>query len=156
MNKSEIRNQVEEFMVAAEQTVPDKPTVPSDNIVRLRAKLILEEAIEYLEATYGKVFDDIKLELRDRLEHKQLKVDIIEIADALSDIDYVSEGARLAFGINGKEIADEVQRTNMAKFGPGSWKDENGKQRKPPNWQSPNIKSLLIEQGWDNKNDLEK
>lgn len=156
MNKSEIRNQVEEFMVAAEQTVPDKPTVPSDNIVRLRAKLIIEEAIEYLEATYGKVFDDIKLELRDRLEHKKLKVDIIEIADALSDIDYVSEGARLAFGINGKEIADEVQRTNMAKFGPGSWKREDGKAMKPEGWLPPDIKKLLIEQGWGGKDDLAK
>ncbi len=60
-----------------------------------------------------------------------------------------AENPTCTYGINGKPIADEVQRTNMAKFGEGSWKDENGKIRKPPDWKAPDIKKLLIEQGWE-------
>ena len=145
-NKSEIREQVEEFMLAAKQTIAKHPTIPEDKIARLRAKLIFEEAVEFLEATYGKVFQDLRAEMFPKLDTLDLNIDIVEIADSTLDLDYVSEGARLAYGINGKPLADEVHRSNMAKFGPGSYIREDGKQMKPPGWTPPNLKDLLNKQ----------
>jgi predicted HAD superfamily Cof-like phosphohydrolase len=149
MEKSEIRNQVEEFMLAAKQNIANKPTIPEDKIARLRAKLIFEEAIEFLEATYGSVFSYLRYEVMPNLDTLPLNIDIVEIADATLDLDYVSEGARLAYGINGKPLADEVHQSNMAKFGPGSYVREDGKLMKPPGWTAPNIEELLKEQSFD-------
>ena len=124
-----IRKQVREFMVAAGQDLPGKPTIPSMDVAKLRTKLVLEEVLELTDATFG-----------------QNEPNMVEIADALADLDYVVEGMRLALGIDGKPIADEVHRSNMAKFGPGSWKREDGKQMKPPDWTPPNIAKILEEQ----------
>lgn len=150
MERSDIRKQVEEFMIAGGQDVKSFPEAPSDAVVRLRACLIVEETYELLDALFDA--EEIKYMKKGVLnmlrENFPVKVDMVEFADACADIDYVVEGARLAFGINGKPIADEVQRSNMAKFGPGSWKDENGKIRKPPDWTAPDIKTELILQGW--------
>ncbi len=57
------------------------------------------------------------------------------------------EGTRLAFGVNGKAIAEAVHRANMAKVGGGV--DVNGKVLKPEGWAPPDVKALLIEQGWE-------
>ena len=151
MEKSDIRKQVEEFMIAAKQEVKDSPAVPDDKIVRLRAKLVMEEAFELLEALFdiqngGSLgfYTEKKEAITSLIEELPIDVDMVEVADACGDIDYVVEGARLAFGINGKPIADEVQRTNMAKFGPGSWvRESDGKQMKPPGWEPPDIAKLL-------------
>jgi len=164
MEKSDIRKQVEEFMIAAKQEVKSSPGVPDEKIVRLRAKLVMEEAFELLEAVFSlnKVTEQDKEELRKGnggsyamarsvidgiMNNCPIDVDMVEVADACGDIDYVVEGTRLAFGINGKPIADEVQRTNMAKFGPGSWvRESDGKQMKPPGWEPPDIAKLLKDQ----------
>ena len=152
MNKSDIREQVEEFMNAAGQEVKESPAVPDDKIVRLRAKLVMEEAFELLEALFDEPVERIQHEVMELISGSPIDVDMVEVADACSDIDYVVEGARLAFGINGKPIADEVQRTNMAKFGPGSWvRESDGKQMKPEGWEPPDIKKLLEDQGWKNE-----
>jgi len=155
MEKSDIRKQVEEFMIAAKQEVKSSPAVPDEKIVRLRAKLVMEEAFELLEALFDleskpEVKDYYKTlngNIKELIEEFPIKVDMVEVADACGDIDYVVEGTRLAFGINGKPIADEVQRTNMAKFGPGSWvRESDGKQMKPPGWEPPDIAKLLKDQ----------
>ncbi len=153
MEKSDIRKQVEEFMIAAGQEVKDSPGVPSDDVVRLRAKLVMEEFFELLEAMFKQdsAMEKEMIETAHRraalaIEKLPVDVDMIEVADACADIDYVVEGGRLAFGINGKPIADEVQRTNMAKFGEGSWVREDGKRMKPPGWEPPDIAKLLKDQ----------
>jgi len=153
MEKSDIRSQVEEFMVAAKQEIKTSPGAPSDDVIRLRAKLIVEEVFELLEALFD---PDNKSDLGVahaaalKLIESPIKVDMVEVADACGDIDYVTEGLRLAFGINGKPIADEVQRTNMEKFGEGSWvRESDGKQMKPPGWKAPDILKFLKEQGYE-------
>jgi predicted HAD superfamily Cof-like phosphohydrolase len=75
-----------------------------------------------------------------------VKVNMVELADGLADLDYVVEAARLVFGIHGQEIADEVQRANMAKVG-GPIR-EDGKRLKPEGWKPPDIAGVLKEQGW--------
>ena len=131
---SKLRQQVREFMVASRQALPSCPYVPPEDVVRLRLSLVVEEVRELTDACIDS-------------DH-QVRVDLVEVADALADIDYVVEGMRQAFGIDGGPVADEVHASNMRKFGPGAWVREDGKWMKPPDWVPPDIRKKLIEQGW--------
>ena len=94
-------NKVKIFMETFDQEVKNKPSFSTDKINNLRYALIKEE----LE------------ELKAAMENK----DLLEVADALTDILYVTYGAGHAFGINLDECFKEVQNSNMSKL------DENGK-----------------------------
>ena len=94
-------NKVGIFMKAFGQEVKTKPSFGSDKINKLRIDLIKEELEELKEAMDNK--------------------DLIEVADALTDILYVAYGAGHAFGIDLDKCFDEVQNSNMSKL------DENGK-----------------------------
>lgn len=147
---SDIHKMVREFHFKAKQPILISPMVPPDERVRLRAKLIMEEAFEMVGAMYG---DDGAL-----LVHKQavqellaklpVDVDMPKVVDGGAELDYVVEGTRIEFGVNGLPVAKTVHTANMAKFGPGSWVREDGKQMKPPNWQAPDIEGELRKQGW--------
>jgi predicted HAD superfamily Cof-like phosphohydrolase len=111
-----LQQQVFEFHTATGMPIANKPGVPSDDRVRLRAKLIAEECVETLGAAvcspaWKSVIDIINT----LIETCPIQVDLVELADGFADIDYVVEGARLEFGINGVPIAAEVHRSNMAK-----------------------------------------
>jgi len=150
MKKSDIRKQVEQFCLKAGHPVEDAPTVPDPPMTKLKVGFIADEFMELLEAVYpGSMKSNHGHAMRSSLLailNLEPVPDVVEVADALGDLDYVVEGMRLAFGINGAPIAEEIQRTNMAKFGPGSWKREDGKQMKPPDWQPPRIEALLQSQ----------
>ena len=90
-------NKVWQFMNAFGQETLMKPTLPDDDLAQLRLDLIQEEVDE----------------LQDALDAK----DIVEIADALTDILYVTYGAGHAFGIDLDTCFTEVQRSNMSKLG---------------------------------------
>ena len=94
-------NKVGTFMKTFGQEVKTKPAFSSDKINKLRIDLIKEELDELKEA----------------MENK----DLVEVADALTDILYVTYGTGHAFGINLDKCFDEVQNSNMSKL------DENGK-----------------------------
>ena len=94
-------NKVKTFMGTFGQEVKTKPSLSTDKINKLRYDLIKEE----LE------------ELKEAIENK----DLLEVADALTDILYVTYGAGHAFGLNLDKCFDEVQNSNMSKL------DENGK-----------------------------
>lgn len=148
-----IRNQVMAFHVAADVPVLQRPTIPSDIRVALRAKLIAEEFFELLEAMYapsgyGEVlFNGMRDDVREWIERTIPEVDLVALADACADLDYVVEGTRLEFGIAGGPVADEVHAANMRKFGPGAHKRRDGKVLKPEGWQPPDIARVLREQG---------
>ena len=147
-----IREQVKEFHEAMDIPVLDRPTVPDKARVRLRLRLIAEEFFEVLYATftgYG-VHDDIDLCRADRIIRTVINEDSInvildEFVDGLADLDYVIEGTRLEFGIDGEPIAAEVHRANMAKVGGPVRAD--GKRLKPPGWTAPDIAGVLRRQG---------
>ena len=90
-------NKVKIFMETFGQEVKTKPSFSSDKINTLRYDLIKEE----LE------------ELKIAMENK----DLLEVADALTDILYVTYGAGHAFGINLDKCFEEVQNSNMSKLG---------------------------------------
>ena len=116
---------VKEFMETFGQEVKTKPEVPDSEIVNLRIELIAEELEELWDACKDK--------------------DIIGIADALTDILYVTYGAGHAFGVDLDKCFAEVQRSNMSKLGEDGKPiyREDGKVMKGPNYSEPDLKSTL-------------
>ena len=118
-------NKVGTFMKTFGQEVKTKPSFSTDKINKLRLDLIKEELTELTEAMNNK--------------------DLVEVADALTDILYVTYGAGHAFGINLDKCFEEVQNSNMSKLekhGKPIY-DNNGKDMKGPNYFEPNIKKHL-------------
>jgi len=109
------------FMKTFGQEVKTKPSLSSEKINNLRINLINEELEEFKEA--------IK------------KNDIKEVADALTDILYVTYGAGHAFGVDLDKCFDEVQNSNMSKLGDDGKPiyNEAGKVMKGPNYFKPNL-----------------
>ncbi len=118
-------NSVKKFMEVFGQEVKTKAEFPSEKIIRLRYDLIKEELEEFEEA----------------LKHKDLK----EVADALTDILYVTYGAGHAFGINLDRCFDEVQRSNMSKLGEDGKPiyNEHGKVMKGPKYFQPDLGKFI-------------
>ncbi len=118
-------NKVGEFMKTFGQEVKNEPSFSTNKINELRVSLIQEELDELKEAMQNK--------------------DLLEVADALTDLLYVTYGAGHAFGINLDKCFDEVQNSNMSKL------DENGKPiynefgkvMKGPNYFKPNLKKFI-------------
>jgi predicted HAD superfamily Cof-like phosphohydrolase len=114
-----------DFMTAFGQEVLTEPTLPSPELAKLRLELIREEVEELNVGIEG--------------------MDIVEIADALTDILYVVYGAGHAFGIDLDECYAEVHRSNMSKLGEDGKPiyREDGKVLKGPNYFHPNLKDIL-------------
>ncbi len=116
---------VKNFMNIYEQEVKTKPSFPSEKIVQLRYDLIKEE------------LDELSVAINDK--------DIVEVADALTDLLYVVYGAGHSFGIDLDKCFAEVQRSNMSKLDNDGKPiyNENGKVMKGPNYSKPNLKQFL-------------
>ena len=116
---------VKKFMDTFGQIVRTKPQFPNDKTIQLRFDLIKEELNELEQA----------------IKTRNLK----EIADALTDILYVTYGAGYAYGINLDKCFKEVQRANMSKLGNNGKPiyNEKGKVMKGPNYSKPNLKQFV-------------
>ena len=113
------------FMETFGQMIRTKPQFPDEETMQLRYDLIKEELNELEQA----------------MKTKNLK----EIADALTDILYVTYGAGYAYGINLDKCFKEVQRANMSKLGNDGKPiyNEKGKVMKGPNYSEPNLKQFV-------------
>ena len=116
---------VGKFMETFGQEVKKKPEIPDAKTVELRIELISEELEELWDACKDK--------------------DIVSIADALTDILYVTYGAGHAFGIDLDKCFAEIQRSNMSKLGKNGKPiyREDGKVMKGPNYSEPDLKNTL-------------
>ncbi len=116
---------VKKFMLTFGQEVKTKASFPDDKIVNLRVDLINEELQELKQAVQ--------------------KRDIKEIADALTDILYVTYGAGHAFGIDLDKCFKEVQNSNMSKLGSDGKPiyNEKGKVMKGPDYFKPNLGKIV-------------
>jgi len=116
---------VKTFMQTFGQEVKIKAEFPEEKIVKLRYNLIKEELNE----------------LQNAIKTKDLK----EIADALTDILYVTYGAGHAYGIDLDKCFSEVQRSNMSKLGEDGKPiyNEKGKVMKGPKYFEPNLKQFI-------------
>ncbi len=103
---NQIQSQVKEFMAAVGQSMPDSPSAPDYQTRELRVRLLLEEVLEFAEASgvyispngcrdCGEIKSVDDFVFRDSGE-----VDLLEVADALADINYVSYGAANQYGID--------------------------------------------------------
>ena len=118
-------NKVKTFMNTYGQEVKDKASFPENKIVQLRIDLIEEELNELKEAVKNN--------------------DIVEVADALTDILYVTYGAGHSFGVDLDKCFDEVQRSNMSKLGVDGKPiyNESGKVMKGPDYFAPDLKKII-------------
>lgn len=140
-----IQHDVREFHRVMGQPICTSPGVPSDDRVRHRLRLIHEEYLELVTACGVGVPLSFFEGILYHINNSPLKVDLVEVADALADIAYVVEGANLEFGIDSEAVLAEVQRSNMSKL------DDNGKAivndlgkvTKGPNYSPPDIKKVL-------------
>ena len=118
-------NKVGTFMKTFGQEVKSKPSFSSNKINKLRIDLIKEELDELQEAMKNN--------------------DLLEVADALTDILYVTYGAGHAFGIDLDKCFDEVQNSNMSKLGEDGKPiyNESGKVMKGPNYFKPDLLKFI-------------
>ena len=116
---------VKKFMVTFGQEVKNKAEFPNEKITKLRYDLIREELEELGQAIKDK--------------------DIKEVADALTDILYVTYGAGHAFGIDLDKCFEEVQSSNMSKLDTNGKPiyNENGKVMKGPNYFKPDLSKFI-------------
>ena len=116
---------VKKFMQTFGQEVKDKAEFPNEKIVKLRFELIKEE------------LEELKQAINDK--------DIKEVADALTDILYVTYGAGTAFGIDLDKCFDEVHQSNMSKLGSDGKPiyNEIGKVMKGPNYFKPDLNKFI-------------
>lgn len=153
--KTKLRVQVEDFRVASGTTAFNRQfgsmALPAVDRIRLCASLCIEEPLETLEG-FGadpEIVAEMKvLAAKAVASIVRARCNIVEVADGLGDSDYVNEWARCEFGLDGEPVADEIQRANLAKFGPGSSFNAAGKVQKPPGWTPPAIAAVLRTQGW--------
>ena len=113
------------FMKTFGQDIKDIAEFPEEKVVNLRYDLIKEE------------LEELKQSMNDK--------DIIEVADALTDILYVTYGAGHAFGINLDKCFEEVQNSNMSKLGNNGKPiyNESGKVMKGPKYFKPNLTKFV-------------
>ncbi len=118
-------NKVGIFMKTFGQEVKNKPSFSTDKINKLRLDLIKEELNELTDAMNNK--------------------DLLEVADALTDILYVTYGAGHAFGIDLDKCFDEVQNSNMSKLDEDGKPiyNEHGKVMKGPNYFKPDLSKFV-------------
>lgn len=137
---------VKEFHETFGHPVGDKPEVPDDDRQELRLALILEEALELAEALGFKT-EHVKREVGYMLYDypTESEPDLVGVADALGDLDYVVNGAALEFGIDLPAVTAEVHRSNMTKLGPDGKPiyREDGKILKGEGYEPPNLEKVL-------------
>lgn len=171
MNKHVDRSlarQVRAFHLKFGHPVRTTPTIPNDDEMRFRLKLITEEYLELLAACgigdteleepsgYGSGSMSAADIIRGAIANAPIKVNLPEFIDACGDLDFVVEGGRTVTGVDGYGVRCEISRANLEKDPVYvSAKDDHhmtpnptAKPTKPAGWKPPNILGELVKQGW--------
>ena len=165
-----IQKRIRQWMKMFGQATPCQPTVSDEKTRELRCRLLLEETVEFCQASGFRA--SVTPALAENRHHIELRAnpsadpDLVEMADALADIKYVEDGAACALGIDMEPIDAEVHDSNMSKF----WKKEelhlldadcmvtavgvntfvvkrpDGKVIKSPSYRAADIRPILEEQ----------
>jgi predicted HAD superfamily Cof-like phosphohydrolase len=138
---------VKDFMQRVGQPTPERLTIPDERTRVLRAKLILEEALETVRALGVHVRtggdDGVVLDDETMIFEAGGEVDLIEVVDGCADISVVTIGTLISIGVDDEPVLEEVDSSNLRKFEPGSYRREDGKWMKPPGWTPPDIKAAI-------------
>lgn len=147
-----LAEQVRVFQSLIKRKAPPVPTRPDGETLHLKLALITEEFFELLEAAgmESSVSEPLFESVMDAVgaHCTPTKVDMAAVADALGDLDFVSEGMRQELGIDGAPIAALIAKANFTKVS-GPTDPVSGKRLKPPGFVPPNIKGALKRQGWE-------
>lgn len=148
---------VREFHLKYGHPAPGRLTVPDEATIRFRLKLVAEEFLELVEATFESQrpwtvgtekpsthLEEIRKRLTRIITKAPIDLDLPELMDATHDLDYVVAGTRVVFGYDGIPGAAEVHRANLSKEPNGL-----GKPTKPEGWTPPDIAGCLRKQGWE-------
>ncbi|MCP2015486.1 putative HAD superfamily Cof-like phosphohydrolase [Deinococcus sp. HSC-46F16] len=119
-------------------TVPEQPTVPSPDLLKLRRTFIREEASE-LEAEFTALLTQLQA------GEPVSPGDLTPLAHELTDLLYVTYGALTTLGIDADAVFTEVHHANMAKL--GGPRREDGKLLKPEGWQPADVRGVIEGQG---------
>lgn len=134
---------VREFHEKFGHPIDSIPNIGTVELRMLRATLLLEEVLEFIAACGLTIYKDE--DGYHVTEDKLGEVDIVEMADALGDIRYVTDGANLVFGFPQEKILVEIHESNMSKLGVDGKPivRADGKILKGPNYFKPNIRNIL-------------
>lgn len=161
---SEHYKSVRKFMEGAKQECPDKPTIPDEKTRLLRAKLILEEALETVDALCVRVFvgeyelihdglsdlyggGDMCMEAELKISDESMMDSLEKIIDGCCDLKVVTTGTLIACGIPDEYVQKLVDDNNLDKIERGTIRDD-GKLIKPDDHQPPDIGKFLGELGY--------
>lgn len=146
---SDHAQRVRDFMRKAGQNVRTTPCQPPDEELIRAVTLIHEEFLELARAAGVQITLQVGNELA--LEHPKNQYgyavtgefDLIEYADACGDISVTTQGALAAAGIPDVPLLEEIDRSNLERFGPGSYRRDDGKWVRGPDWTPPDIAGVL-------------
>jgi predicted HAD superfamily Cof-like phosphohydrolase len=156
--QSSTHEMVTEFHQVFGHPVESAPLTPDIKQMRFRARFLLEEMSELIEAIGARHAKNKHLcravdlidHARDQIEmandYEFDDVDLVEVADALGDLDYITSGAALTFGIPLPQVVAEIHRSNMTKLGEDGqpiYNDE-GKVVKGPGFEKPQLTPIIF------------
>jgi predicted HAD superfamily Cof-like phosphohydrolase len=145
---------VQDFHEKFEHPIASVPNVATPELRALRVRMLLEEVLELAEAARVRCELEVRFNMEKkvwvhgfRVEAYPGEPDMVEMADAIGDIDYLAAGAALVFGFPHCQIIEAIQCSNMSKLGTDGnpVKREDGKIMKGPNYKPPtdDIRALL-------------
>lgn len=141
-------DRVRQFMTKANQGTPEAASIPDFETRRLRASLILEEAIETIRGLGFEVAGD---EAHGIYLEEAGAPDMVEIVDGCCDVLVVTLGTLIACGVRHEPVMTEVCDSNDTKFADGYFINGIGKVIKSPHYRPANIAKVLEEAfGWKN------
>lgn len=139
------------FMLKAGQKLPLRPMIPSDDVLKLRCELLLEEVLEFCWAAgfvVSEASPDKEATTRlgetwgfETIKARNLSPNYEEMIDACADVWYVNTGNVLALGSGDSDLINAVSVANLRKF-EGDYSVRNGKLIKPKDWKKPEYKAV--------------
>lgn len=157
MSQKTTFEQVTEFHRVFGHPIENAPLTPDVSQMKFRARFLLEETVELIQALGARhegnqhlrravdLIERAREQISMAKDYEFNDVDLVEVADALGDLDYITSGAALTFGIPLPEVVAEIHRSNMSKLGADGkpiYNDE-GKAQKGPGYFKPQLELIL-------------
>jgi len=143
---------VREFMKLCGQRTPSVPTEPTEEERFRMAAVLHEEVMETIEKGLGvKAITTDSTTGKVSRWHAFKPFNMIEAIDGALDTKVTANAILIGCGVADLELTEEVDQNNLGKFGPGSWRRDDGKHMKPEGYPAPKIAAILERQGWVQK-----
>lgn len=146
---NEFQRKVRAFHEACGVNVNEAPTMGDERVRALRCRLLLEETLEFIRASGCVIvhMGDGRMGIESMPD--ATTPDLVAMAQELADVQYVTSGAAVTFGIPLGAVFDEVHAANMRKVGPDGKviRRPDGKVVKPEGWRGPDVAAVLARFG---------